>query len=584
VANQAIALQARAPQSNFLGGAIQQNAQMMNMLAQQRAAERQTAVAAQEMAIARAKEGREASAAEIDMAGKKIDFYTKRAGQTMTPEGYSLLLKDLDRDAPEIAAAFRANLPEANFDRNTLLRMVGSISDNFRATYGPLETEVVQMKDGTYAVARTGGFGKPGVFQLEEFQLAPSGAAPTQTPTAPARAPMSAPAARATDAQIDEAARKIIRGAGVGELGISMEDFDRASERANQMTAGGGARMQPISMTTGPQMGGQPDMAAVVQDMMSSGQISQSNLQLMRDMAGPDKDAQLAEILKANNIQIVPDEQPSMRSAVFRPGEGAAPQTRSAVFRPGEDAAPQMQLAQSMEDYRPTGRPARGKDPMQSPAPGSALVPTPVIREQAEAERPSEKETYTKKRAEEQAAADVKFLESAPAAIETVSNNLRLLDRMIGDARVNEKTGEVIYPPKGRKPHPGFESVVGVGFPGLRFVPGSSEADFDALFKQVTGAAFLEAFETLKGGGQITEKEGEKATQAISRLGRNISEKEFIIATNELRSIMRRGLERAEARRARLKGGAAPASGERRTPTKSKAKQLRYNPATGDFE
>ena len=352
-----------------MGRAIQQNAQMINMMSQQRAAERQGAKAAQEMQLAQEKAGREATQAEIDNAGKLIDLYTKRAGQTMNAEGYGLLLRDMDRDAPEIAAAFRANLPPERFDRNVLLQMVGSIGDNFKATFGPLETEVVQMEDGTFAVARTGGFGKPGVFELEEFQLQPGGGAPRTA--APAQNPMSAPRATApaTDAQIDEAARAIIGGAGIqdGPLrGLSMEDFDRATERANQMTAGGG-RMQPISMTTGAQMGGQPDMTAVVQDMMSSGQISQSNLQLMREMAGPDKDAQLAQILKANNIRIVPDEQLGMRSA---------------VFRPGQDAAPQMQLAQSMEDYRATGRAARGKPPLQSPAPGTVLVPTPVIREQ----------------------------------------------------------------------------------------------------------------------------------------------------------------------------------------------------------
>jgi len=377
VANQAIALQSRAPQSNPLGGAIQQGAQMMNMMSQQRAAQRQAAQATQAMEIARAGEERAASAAEIDMAGKKIDFYTKRAGQTMTPEGYSLLLKDLDKDAPEIAAAFRANLPEANFNRDALLRMVGSIGDNFKATYGPLETEVVQMEDGTYSVARTGGFGKPGVFELEEFQLAPGGAAPAQTPTAPAAVKNAFPttAAPATAAQIDDAARKIIRGAGVGELGISADDFDRASERANQMKAGGGASMQPVSMTTGPQTGAQPDLASVVQDMMSSGQISQANLQLMRDTAGPANDAQLAEILRANNIRIVPEGEPSMRSA---------------VFRPGEDAPPQMQQVQDMGDYRATGRPARGKSPMQSPLPGSAQVPLPRVREEAGAETAGE--------------------------------------------------------------------------------------------------------------------------------------------------------------------------------------------------
>ncbi len=61
MANQAIALQARAPQTDFMGRAVQQNAQMMNMMAQQAAAERQAAQAAQAMEIARAKEAREAA-------------------------------------------------------------------------------------------------------------------------------------------------------------------------------------------------------------------------------------------------------------------------------------------------------------------------------------------------------------------------------------------------------------------------------------------------------------------------------------------------------------------------------------------
>ena len=60
MANLAIALQSRAPQSNPLGGAIQQNAQLMNMMSQQRAAERQAAQAQQTMDIARAEEARKA--------------------------------------------------------------------------------------------------------------------------------------------------------------------------------------------------------------------------------------------------------------------------------------------------------------------------------------------------------------------------------------------------------------------------------------------------------------------------------------------------------------------------------------------
>jgi hypothetical protein len=61
MANQAIALQARAPQGNFLAPAIQQGAQFINMMSQQRAAERQAAVQQQQMEIQRAAEGRAAA-------------------------------------------------------------------------------------------------------------------------------------------------------------------------------------------------------------------------------------------------------------------------------------------------------------------------------------------------------------------------------------------------------------------------------------------------------------------------------------------------------------------------------------------
>jgi hypothetical protein len=489
------------------------------------------------------------------MAGKKIDFYTKRAGQTMTPEGYSLLLKDLDRDAPEIAAAFRANLPEANFDRNTLLRMVGSISDNFRATYGPLETEVVQMEDGTYAVARTGGFGKPGVFELEEFQLAPGGAGVTR---APAQTPMSAPGvdARAT-------------------RGGATTPQDLRAQGVNPRNIPSGNPLQPISMTTGGQMGGQPDMAAVVQDMMSSGQISQSNLQLMRDMAGPDKDAQLAEILKANNIQIVPDEQPSMRSAVFRPGEGAAPQTRSAVFRPGEDAAPQMQLAQSMEDYRPTGRPARGKDPMQSPAPGSVLVPTPIIREQkrAEAQGSQDVEVVTapqiaggKKRAEMQEQRDFDF----PEATGRFQTNLARLDSMLGEIQRLQK-------------HPAYTRIIG---PVDAFTPNFGRArGAQAIYNTLISMGTQEELQNMRRGnetggavGNVSDADIKLLERGFGALDQSQMEQDFDASVKVLVNRIRAARDRLvnqyrETYSYRLPKNWKPSAAPTRTPTKG-AKQV----------
>lgn len=76
-------------------------------------------------------------------------------------------------------------------------------------------------------------------------------------------------------------------------------------------------------------------------------------------------------------------------------------------------------------------------------------------------------------------------------------------------------------------------------------IPGTDAADFRAVRKQIEGKAFLQAFETLKGGGQITEIEGRKATEAIARLDVAQSDEEYLQALNDLRDVVARGYERA---------------------------------------
>lgn len=95
--------------------------------------------------------------------------------------------------------------------------------------------------------------------------------------------------------------------------------------------------------------------------------------------------------------------------------------------------------------------------------------------------------------------------------------------------------------------HPGFETAVGwQGNIPDRVIPaGTQTAGFISLLNQIQGQAFLQAFETLKGGGQITEIEGKKATDAITRLSRNLSEEEFKDAIGEIREVISTGLERA---------------------------------------
>ena len=124
-------------------------------------------------------------------------------------------------------------------------------------------------------------------------------------------------------------------------------------------------------------------------------------------------------------------------------------------------------------------------------------------------------------------------LRKLPDAIAQSKDALNLIDKMVG-----KEDGST-------KPAPGFKGAVGTGI-GLRFVPGTSESDFQAMYDQISGGAFLQAFNTLKGGGAITEKEGEKATAAITRMKLSTSEKAFMEAAREFQTVLRRGVATAQ--------------------------------------
>jgi len=147
----------------------------------------------------------------------------------------------------------------------------------------------------------------------------------------------------------------------------------------------------------------------------------------------------------------------------------------------------------------------------------------------------------------------VAAVRTLPNAIASSQKALANIDAMLGDSRV---VGDKIVHSKGKGPHPGFENAVGAGI-GLRFIPGTSASDFQERFREVTSGAFLEAFESLRGGGSITEKEGEKATAAKTRMSLAQSEKEFVTAAREYQNIIRVGIGRAQERLNKARGASA---------------------------
>jgi hypothetical protein len=151
----------------------------------------------------------------------------------------------------------------------------------------------------------------------------------------------------------------------------------------------------------------------------------------------------------------------------------------------------------------------------------------------------------------------VAAVRTLPNAIASSQKALANIDAMLGDARVEE--GNIKFS-KGKGPHPGFENAVGAGI-GLRFIPGTDASDFQERFREITSGAFLEAFEALRGGGSITEKEGEKATAAKTRMSLAQSEKEFVTAAREYQDIIRVGVGRAQERLNKARGASAGNTG-----------------------
>lgn len=77
-------------------------------------------------------------------------------------------------------------------------------------------------------------------------------------------------------------------------------------------------------------------------------------------------------------------------------------------------------------------------------------------------------------------------------------------------------------------------------------IPGNTDArDANGILQQIKGGAFLEAFKSLKGGGPITEVEGKKATEAITRMDRSQSKAEFDRALSDYEGIIKLGIDRA---------------------------------------
>jgi hypothetical protein len=128
-------------------------------------------------------------------------------------------------------------------------------------------------------------------------------------------------------------------------------------------------------------------------------------------------------------------------------------------------------------------------------------------------------------------------INTTPAILEEAGAGLGILTRMIGE---RDKDGNLV---PGSQPHPGFKDAVGASI--TLAAPGTEKRNFQVLYDQIMGQAFLQAFERLKGAGQITEIEGQKATAAITSLSLAQTENDFVREAMRLQDLIDKLSERA---------------------------------------
>ena len=117
-------------------------------------------------------------------------------------------------------------------------------------------------------------------------------------------------------------------------------------------------------------------------------------------------------------------------------------------------------------------------------------------------------------------------------------------------------------------------SLRGVGLGSL--APSAARAL--SKIEQIKGQTFLQAYEGLRGGGQITEVEGKKAEAALARLNTDQSPKDFKEALGELRIIVENGMKRARGENVQEYTG-------EETPNDTGSPKVRvYDPTTRTFK
>jgi hypothetical protein len=149
-------------------------------------------------------------------------------------------------------------------------------------------------------------------------------------------------------------------------------------------------------------------------------------------------------------------------------------------------------------------------------------------------------------------------VEKAKTAMEVAKTRQELGEKALQKEGTAASIQTTIDSAKRLLDHPGLSGTVGFST-GMRFLPGTKEADFNAELETFRSQTFLPMVQALKGMGALSENEGKKLTDAVGALDRNMSEKSF-------KASLKRVMGELQDRMKRTQGVSVPVEPERSAP------------------
>lgn len=530
MANQAIALQARAPQTPGLSGVIQQNAQMINMMMQQKAAERQTAKTEQEMALAQQTANLTAEEKRRAFRKSDMEYLNNQLPGVKDDISWNRWLGELKKVDPGLSDDLLRRtggryIPE-------VVDIIGATAEQYINKTTPTPVASFQVSDQGVPQSVTVGGLAPSTKEIPQYRYEPdqpAAAASVPSMTAEEAAPILKSAAESKTITPEDADR--VRRS-LGPNGGAQ--FDQWMTRNNiqvkpiSFEQGG---VEPLTMENAPQ---------IVDAALKSGMIDPSHIEQLKQMVGPENGAAIDQWVQQSGLK-VQQGLPGMRSAVYRPQaqDFGAPVADDGMSFGGPANALRQDIG-----YVPTT--TRFKSPTQSPTPGQYNVPLPVVRGHAGAEEGGKQDVrvVTDPKIEAGKARVVRLeklrgempvaLSQSQALVNDLTDRIKAIDDFLRNPYRNTIIGSI----EGRIP---------------RLLQSEKRADAQAQFDYITNNTVLDKLisdrqSTETGAspqGIVSDTDLKVAAQAATKLTQTGSERAQEIEMQRLRDVLYRTREQA---------------------------------------